>query len=408
MKKLLLVLIAAFLICSPSFAQSGFQPYTKPLSNKTIGNTVLEFEDNNIKITRNKYKPTFGMIEDEKTAIYEYFITNKSEDPIILKNMIAPDRIIQTETSYYTFYHTPNDLLINAASAAYLAGKVIALDKFFQPLPSDYLINAKDTTRVLLLSKTYINPLVEFQFVINGNLQTIKSSAAYIVKDNKYYQSLIDSQNAKYKNIDVFDCIKNNDDYLVEAYLKTGMNPNDSLFGVSLLQSALKAGNPRTVEVLLQSGANPNQQYMGKYLLTQAIMQKQPKIAKMLIDAGANPNQKSLGTYPLIQAIMNKQPEIAEMLINKGANPNQKYRGISTLIWAVKFKQQDVVNELLIKGANPNIKYWGKTALTYAINEKQSKIVEYLINAGAKIDKKSVKYAEKSKDEYIKDLVLSK
>jgi uridine kinase len=55
-------------------------------------------------------------------------------------------------------------------------------------------------------------------------LKAIKSSAANIVKDDKYYQSLVDSQHTKYKDIDVFDCIKNNDVDLVEAYMKTGMN----------------------------------------------------------------------------------------------------------------------------------------------------------------------------------------
>lgn len=81
---------------------------------------------------------------------------------------------------------------------------------------------------------------------------------------------------------------------------------------------------------------------------------------------------------------------------------------IYPLIWAVKLKQQEVVKELLVKGADPNVKYLGKTALTYAIKTKQAKIVEYLVNAGAKIDKKAVKCAKKSKNEYIRDLVLSK
>ncbi|MEI7473429.1 MAG: ankyrin repeat domain-containing protein [bacterium] len=374
MKKLFLVFIAVVVLSSPSFAQSSFQSYEKPISNTAIGNTVLEFEDNNIKITSNKYEPGFGMIQDKKAAIYEYLITNKTGKPIILKEMTAPDRINKVTTSTLMFYNSPNDLLINAVSFAYLEGKVIALDKLFQPFPSNYLIGAKDTTRVLFLSKIYINPLVAFQFLVNDHLKTIKSSAANIVKDDKYYQSLVDYQHAKYKDIDIVNCVQNNDVDLVEAYMKTGMNPNDTYGFNSLLGMAIKANNLRMVDVLLKAGANPNQQDWGPYFLTLAIKNKQSEIAEMLIEAGANPNQKSVGTYPLIWAIINKQSEIAELLINKGADPN--------------------------------VIYWGKTALTYAIKTKQAEIVECLINSGAKIDEKSVKYAEKSQDNYIKNLVL--
>lgn len=376
MKKIFQVLIVIFLVCNPVFAQSSFQPYTKHLSNKPVDTVVIEFEDNNIKIARNKYKLDFGLIKDDKVSIYEYLIINKTEKPIMLKKMIAPDRITQVTTTSYTFHNTPNDLLVNAASCAYDVRKSIILDKFFQSLPSDYLINAKDTTRILFLAKTYINPLVEFQFIVNGSLKEIKSSVAYIVKDNKYYQSIVDAQNAKDKDIDVIYCVKNNDVALVEAYMKTGINPNNNLYFFSLLQYALKAGNPKTVDVLLKAGANPNLQNMGMYPLTQAIRHNQPEMAKMLIDAGANPKQICLGTSPLIWAIINKQPEIVELLI--------------------------------IRGADPNDKYLNKTALAYAIKTKQAKVVDCLINAGAIVDKKAAKYANKSKDEYIKNLVLSK
>lgn len=458
MKKLFLVFVAIFLLCSPSFAQNGFQPYTKPLSNEKIGETLIEFEDSNIKISRNKYDK--GIIfDDNKAAIYEYLITNKSANPIILKKMDAPDRITRTEITYYLFYNYKYDSILNATSIALLTAKASKLDKFLQPLPYNYLIQPNDTTKVILLSKTYINPLVEFQFVINDCLKTVKSSAAYIVKNDKYYQTLVDSQNAKYKNMDIVGCIQNNDYYLVEAYLKTGINANKKFLGLPLLFHAIEVGNPKTIDILLKSGANPNQGFLGQHPLSTAITRKQSKIAnflfddgtefnlsdrleiiKLLLDAGADPNQKEQATYPLSEAIEHVQPDIVKLLLDAGANPNQKYVMGCPLIWAIRYQQPKIVNLLLIAGADPNIKYGRKTALTYAIGNNQSeitkllidngadinelksnksplssaikkkqlKIVEYLINAGAMIDEKSIKYAQKSKDEHIKNLILSK
>ena len=149
-------------------------------------------------------------------------------------------------------------------------------DEGYRGTSKDYVQDTL-TTRVLLLSKTYINPLVEFQFIINDNLKTIKSSATYIVKDDKYYQSLVDSQNARYKNMDIVGCIQNNDYYLVEAYLKTGVSANKKFLGLPLLHHAMEVGNPKTIDILLKSSANPNQGYLGQHPLSRAITLKQSK-----------------------------------------------------------------------------------------------------------------------------------
>lgn len=46
--------------------------------------------------------------------------------------------------------------------------------------------------------------------------------------------------------------------------------------------------------------------------------------------------------------------------------------------------------------------------LNDAISRKQTRIAEMLLEAGAKPDSKTVKLAGKSKDEYLKDLVLER
>lgn len=174
----------------------------------------------------------------------------------------------------------------------------------------------------------------------------IVSQAAFAIEnyDKEYYKNQINSHNLPYNNIGFVNCIYEGKTQLVEAYIKSGMDPNGKFFGFPLTFYALEKNQTEVLKIMLKSGASPNTTCMSESLLHRAINKKLSDIAKLLIENGAdiNGNEKKI------------------------------------------------------------------SPLSYAIKKKQTKIVEYLLNAGAKIDESAIKYAKKSKDEYIKNLVLSK
>lgn len=83
MKKILLTLVAMFLIATPSFALTKFKPYTKEITNNKL--STITIEKNNIEIIRNKYK--LKQKASEMANGYEFLITNKTGKPIILKEL---------------------------------------------------------------------------------------------------------------------------------------------------------------------------------------------------------------------------------------------------------------------------------------------------------------------------------
>lgn len=402
MKKIFIAVIIMLLIHCPSFAENTLQAGIKKSTIAKIDKTFIEFEDENIEIARNK--KFLGDIEDTNKVGYIYSITNKRTTPIIVKKITCPDRIEYVKSYYYAGYGSPSILAFTVISGTSSMLAINNAKNYLKPLPQNYTINPNSTTQVLFLAKKYIEPRVKFEFEINGHLKEINSKSTYIVKDTKYYKVLLDSQNCLNGYFGFNGIVNKREIPLVEAYLKSGtLEKNELSMASSLLNvinyevnhNALGGDkcdvtrpyvteeNTKIIELLLQAGANPNAENV-KPLMFQAMRTKNAKIINLLLAYGANPNIKYMGRYPAYQAIIYNQPEILKLLLDAGADPNARVNGKTLLYWSIKKKHLEMAKLL--------------------INKKET--VKNLINAGATIDKDSIKYAKKSKDENIKKLIL--
>lgn len=382
MKKILLILVMVFFIVNPVVAKNEFKPYNEPLPNVQVGNTVLEFEDQNIKISRNKYKIDIRL--NKYVDGYEYLIKNKSKSPITLKKMESRDIVDRDEINRkfakisWIGDAGTTDEIDNIPLAGSIIGDVrtiksqIDASKFTRPLPYNYTIKSDDTARVLIFGRKNKTPEFEFQFLVNDRIENIVLRNEFIVKDEKYYDNLVASQNYPHDSFGLINHINEKNIPLVEAYLETGVKVDD------------------------------------KYVLFHAMIAGVPKITEMILNAGANPNQKCLGYYPAYQAIIYNQPEDLELLLNAGANPNTIAKGRTLLHWSIRKKHPEMAKLLIDKKAEVNEISGKISPLAYAVKKKQLKTAQYLLGAGAKIDETAIKYAKKSKDENIKNLVLLK
>ncbi len=378
MRKILLIFVAVLFTANPVFAKTEFKPYTEPLSNVQVGSTAIEFENSNIKISRNKYKIDVRL--NKYLDGYEYFIENKTNLPITLKKMMSPDIVYRDEVnrkfakiSWLGDAGTTDELdnIPGVGDVRTIKSQLESL-KFTRPLPYNYTIQSNDTVRVLIFGKKNKTPDIEFQFMINNNISNIILEHESIVKDQKYYDNLVASQNYSHDSYGLTSHIDNKNVLMVEAYLNTGVTVDD------------------------------------KYVLFHAMTAGVPKITEMVLNAGANPNQKCLGYYPAYQAIIYDQPEVLELLLDAGANPNTIAKGRTLLHWSIRKKHPEMAKLLIDKKAEVNEISGKISSLAYAIKKKQLKTVQYLLGAGAKIDEEAIKYAKKSKDENIKNLVLLK
>lgn len=378
MRKILLVFIVVFFTTNSVFAKSEFKPYKETLPNVQMGSTALEFEDSNIKISRNKYKIEIRL--NKYVDGYEYLIKNKSDNPIILKKMGSPDRVDKDEINkklakigLWGDAGTTDELdhIPGVSDTRNIKSQLEAL-KFTRPLPCNYVIKSDDTVRILIFGRKNKTPDIEFQFMINNNISNISLQHESIVKDQKYYDNLVASQNYSHDSYGLINYILEKNVVMVEAYLKTGVNVDD------------------------------------KYVLMNAMTAGVPKITEMILNAGANPNQKCLGYYPTYQAIIYNQPEVLELLLNAGANPNTIAKGRTLLHWSIRKKYPEMAKLLIDKKANVNEVSGKISPLSYAIKKKQPELVKNLLSAGAIIDEDAIKYAKKSKNEDIRKLVLSK
>lgn len=369
MKKIFIVMLVMLLIHSPSLAENKFQAGIKKLTSDQAGDTFIEFEDENIKITRDK-KYVGG--EDINKVGYIYNINNKSTMPIIIKEVTSPDRIKYATSSYLVGYGSPTALAITAVSGVLCAQSLNNVETYLKPLPQNATINPKSTTQVLFLAKNYIDPRVRFEFDINGHLKTINSKSTYVVKNTEYYKKLLESQNCIGGYFGLQYRVSKREIPLVEAYLKAGTLEKNESFIESLLmfvinnevnQKSLGGAkydvtspyvteeNTEIIELLLKSGANPNAKNV-KPLMFQAMRTKDAKIISLLLTYGANPNSKYMGRYPAYQAIIYNQPEILELLLNAGADPNASVKGKTLLQWSTRKKHPEMAKMLINKGAN--------------------------------------------------------
>lgn len=171
-------------------------------------------------------------------------------------------------------------------------------------------------------------------------------------------------------------CMANADDDLTpkEQIIKQIISSNYTYDSLGLFQ-AIKDGNSRCVDLFMQTGMDPNTTAMKLPAAYYAISKKQPKILEQLIKAGVSPNTTYQGRSLLNAAIASKNPETVKILIWNGANVNEES--------------------------------WGITPLNYALKKKNAEMVTSLINAGARVDEEALKRAINSKNDNIKNTVLT-
>lgn len=370
MKKIFIVIIVMLLMHSMSIAeenklQAGIQKSTNTKANETF----TEFEDENIKITRDK---KYLGDEDINKIGYIYSINNKSTMPIVIKEVASPDRIKYATSSYLVGYGSPTSLALTAVSGALCMLSLNNAETYLKPLPQNVTINPKSTTQVLFLAKKYIDPRVKFELEVNGRLKTIHSKSTSVVKNTEYYKNLLESQHCIGDYFGLQYRIVKREIPLVEAYLKSGtLKENESSKALLLMTTInneitqksflgiehkeispyVTEENTEIIELLLKSGANPNAEKT-KSLMFQAMNTKDAKIIGLMLAYGANPNSKYLGRYPAYQAIIHNQPEILELLLDAGADPNANVRGKTLLQWSAKKKHPEMAKMLINKGAN--------------------------------------------------------
>lgn len=409
MKKALLTLLAMFLIATPSFALTTYKLPTKEIKNSKLDCTT--FEKNNIEIVRNKYE-----LQQKASDVafgYEYIIINKNNTPITLKEMgalnvlgtmaMAKEMLKDVDaTDFLTGYNVVRGVKTNNENST-----------FTTPFPFDYKIEPNGQIRVLVLSEMGKTPIAEFQFLVNDKTSIITFdengySSQKIANSREYYKSQIDSYNLFHNTGSLGVCISEGEAHLVNSYLKTGIDINQKFMGMYPTNYAVIHNQPEILKMLLEAGADANATFEGKSLLIYAIAKKSSKMTKLLIDHGANPNQKYMGQSLSLIAIQSNEPEILKQLLKAGADPNAEFGKTPLLVYAIIKKSPEMAKLLIDSGAKLN-EYTGKrTFLNLAINLNQPKIVEYLVNAGANINEHTINFANKSKNEDIKKLVLSK
>jgi len=128
----------------------------------------------------------------------------------------------------------------------------------------------------------------------------------------------------------------------------------------------------------------------------------------LFLKSGMDPNSTAMNLPAIYFAIAKKQPKIVELLLKAGVSPNTNYKGRSLLNAAIASKNPDTVKVLIWNGARVNEKSWGITPLNYAIKKRNAEMVTSLVNAGAIVDEEALVRALHSRNDSIKNTVLSK
>lgn len=164
MKKFLLIIFLFLIIFNIQVVNAKeYNPYKKPLNNQLLQR--LTTKENDIEIVRNKYISK-SEVQDFCNG-YEYLITNKSDNDIILKNVASTDFISQQEIAKKV-------VSINYSDFIPIFGLVrgirtdIEKNKFTRSLPRNYVLKPSQTVRILALSYINKDPKADFYFLINN------------------------------------------------------------------------------------------------------------------------------------------------------------------------------------------------------------------------------------------------
>ncbi len=168
-------------------------------------------------------------------------------------------------------------------------------------------------------------------------------------KTSEYYrQQVIVVQ--KYTKTNFMNAVYEGDTKLIEAYIKSGMNPDTTQMKLTPVMLAIGSKRSDSLEALLKNGANPELKVIGVTPLVFSINKKCYDCAKVLVDNNANVNSMCDGVTPIYAALAKKQYDIAELLINSGAVIDD-----DAIIKAVKSKNEKIKNLVLsaaLKQAN--------------------------------------------------------
>ncbi len=185
-----------------------------------------------------------------------------------------------------------------------------------------------------------------------------------------------------------------------------------TLFIISALCSNALAAEPLNYqEQCIKQILEQNVSYSERGFFS-AIQEGNTELVKLFLKAGMSANTTFLKVPAIYMAIYSHQNEIVEILLQNGANVNGDITavGITPLLAAIKKKDSAIVNTLIRYGADVNMTAANGNLypLNYAIKKKNAEIVTSLINAGAKTNEDALLNALKSKNDNIKNLVLTK
>jgi len=161
------------------------------------------------------------------------------------------------------------------------------------------------------------------------------------------------------------------------------------------LRAATASGNSDLVVKLLEAGAHVNHistRWNGS-LLDTAVRLGDPQILRTLLEAGADVEDsgriEKYGTLPPLEtAARDGNIEIGRVLLEHHAHVNRQSsrRGNTALHTASKFGQYEFVELLINAGAALHLKNsWGGTALHAATSSGEANVVRLLIAAGADV-----------------------
>lgn len=256
------------------------------------------------------------------------------------------------------------------------------------------------------MKKFFITILV-FVFVQINTTATIINPSQN--QSNKLQNSTINFNIKVFKN-----ALNNNDTVVLNNIIESGIDPNSTKFGRTILSYAISSGNIYAVEKLLKAGADANKLSRGVTPLNLAIKDKQPKIVEMLINSGADVNKTNTVQFLnnsiydgcvnsiiiLDPALKPITPEYTPLI------PTMNVISPTPIFFAIKTGQLNIVVMLIKAGANLSyVNQGGLNPLDYAICLNQADIVEKLIETGAIASSAIyVEHAKNSRNEKIKAL----
>lgn len=240
----------------------------------------------------------------------------------------------------------------------------------------------------------------------------IHATAAIVTSNQKLPEQQLQNSNIDFNIIGFKTALNNNDISVLNTFLESGINPNLTNSGTTILSYAISSGNIYAVEKILKLGADPNQKSKGITPLILAIKRKQPQIVKLLIETGADVNKTNSCAFFLGPKYAN-----SPNLINN-FDPTSKI-GVphygpsapifpSPIFFAIETRQPEIAIMLINAGANVNcVNHAGSTPLDFAIFYDQTDIAKKLIEAGAIASSTTyVEYAKSSKDEEMRNLEI--